>query len=436
MYSFLALGYIFLGIPLLLAGYFETEKSKAIFYTLFALNFLVGVLPLFHTSKGREIFETRYSPVLTWTALYLLYLLPVTLYSIVTIRYNFEINQLNTLIGTYLWFLPAFGLTRLIRSEREITLSRSFFNYSMLMLSGSVYLALLGGRFGFSFGEVLHYNDGTVRFFGLLGDQVSFVVLGGLFVSIIEKKVGRVLFHSGAVLLTGTRGALGSLAAGVGLYIVLGVLRGDPRYRLRRFVYGLGLVGIMVGILFGTSLGAALTNRFIDTVVFEDSVSTRLTSMKIGIDAFMSAPIFGLGVSGFPIYVSGTNVQNLFRAYLVNYTGTTSNQVIQVAVEGGVVGVILFLVTLLSIFRAFKSDARIPQAFVPLQMGGLLWAFSLIVANQTAVWFSQECLSGLILMMLAVTVEKARALAPTVSAEHVITLGSDQVVQDLDYSPT
>ena len=77
----------------------------------------------------------------------------------------------------------------------------------------TVYCNVIAVSLGFRFGEVQPTEE-MVRYFGPIGDQVGFILLLFIFKKLIERNILGALFLGGAVVATGTVGAVGTLIVG------------------------------------------------------------------------------------------------------------------------------------------------------------------------------------------------------------------------------
>jgi O-antigen ligase len=143
---------------------------------------------------------------------------------------------------------------------------------------------------------------------------------------------------------------------------------------LRKFIINT-LVIFIVGFIISTSIlgtdnSAFVSNRASSIDFQEESTATRLRYYKYGLNEFFSNPLIGVGTGNWKIQSIGLDKENI-RSYVVPYT--MHNDLLEVAVELGLIGLILYslifyftIINLWSLYHKNKSKEFI--LIIPLAL--------------------------------------------------------------------
>jgi hypothetical protein len=319
--------------------------------------------------------------------------------------------QLKALLLAAAW-LSVFGITQLLATDapRLIALSRAV-GLAAFVYSGSVYLALgLYEAGAIEFGEVRMDVDGRLRVFGPAGDHVSYLTAYFLTRSLALGDPLGAVFHAGALLLTGTRGAAFCALVG-GLFVW---------WRKRRF----GLAspwsiprvlwwGLVVGVA-GAWVLRPLAETLLARVATVDAIAgtgiERLGSIQLGWLVFLGRPLLGFGFNGFRDAVAGFDPSVYFTRSAETLTALAANQTTQVAADGGVLGLLLlgwFFAVVVRGALARPGDGVDPAlARHVLSLQGIVVAT--VVGNQFAVYLLAGSSSGYFFLIAAAASVQAR----------------------------
>jgi hypothetical protein len=249
-----------------------------------------------------------------------------------------------------------------------------------LSVYASIFLYLL---VGIHFGEVQD-TGGMVRYFGPLGDQVGFIIVLFCIRELIAGRMLHVAFYGGAIFATGTRGALLALVVSLVMFL-LSHRKAEtvsPKWiKIAGFVVGAGVL---------LSFGAIMLTRFTDVEMLKTGLTQRTLSMGLGWKVFMANILTGVGYSGFRFAALEYNPESLFATFVENVITNTSNQLIQVATDAGLPGLIVFILLMVSCYSTLKSaETSAPYELKDTFTAGRIWLVSLLIGNQTAVWMLQ-----------------------------------------------
>jgi O-antigen ligase len=275
-----------------------------------------------------------------------------------------------------------------------------------LIVTASVYLSALFHVVGLRFGEILEFSDGTFRAFGPLGDQVGFLLVLPVLMSLVGSRPIMFGIHLGALLLTATRGAVLCVIVGMIAYLLL-VATGSIRASRKRLRWSVAAVAVG-GLVWLSPLSAVLMGRLSDP-------SLRLMAMEMGISAVQDRPLLGSGFNGFGNSRPAVAEDWFTPAQAENGLSRTMNQYIQTAADGGVVALAFLLLFVLSTSRNALRVIRWRSA-TPELVALQLWLIAVLAGNQGALWLLSNTSSGFFIFAVAGLAARASALAVSETA--------------------
>jgi O-antigen ligase len=383
-------------IPILVGISFTSEEGEKQLYS--RLIFLICLMNIpFIIIKGfsnsLQIPGLLGVKAFRWGAIFFLILFTVTYFSdAVEIRTSFEIHQMRSVISLFAWCLPAISIYFLVDSRADFLLVIKLVLIGFFLISVSVYLALILNFLGIEFGEVMHKAVGPGRYFGPLGDQVGFISATAGIIAIVYRRFLESTFHLGAVLATGTRGALIVFLLGVVLWLYHEIFSKKEK------------------ICILSPIGDILFARVFEQKFLEIGYSIRLTSFKLAAAVFLENPFFGVGGGNFFFSAYDMRGDLLFDKFFENYLSTTSNQLLQVLVETGIIGAVFFILmivySLLTIRERYYRDIDSKKYAQAILIVGL----ANVLANQAAVWFLVYSITYLFISILVCAAIKLRYL--------------------------
>ncbi len=385
---------------------FTVGDARVRIYDLVLLVIAIKTVILIMVTKQRIYIHSVYKAVVIY--------MTILLCSTVVDYYKFDGALLSGEIIAFLRFLSQvsilFVLALSIRNQSQLKMSK-ILDYIGYFVAATVYLGFLFFAAGITFGEVIQYTEGGVRYFGPLGDQVGFVLLFFIYKTFLDRHIIGLLFLTGALLASGTRGAIVSLLIGL---VVMGWSRREIISLTTKRVFGVIAVLAVFGslmILFNVGdLRTRSTGSLDSTTLFQ-----RFLTAKLAFRVWWDHPFIGVGYTGFRYVASDYGAFRLFAENFSSspvhmlapaFIATAGNQYLQVATDGGIVALVSFIWMATMCLRTLKSATRYPeQGIHNLCLAGYIWLVSLLIGNQTAAWMLPASLiSSLLWLVLGLAV--------------------------------
>ncbi|MBX7142932.1 MAG: O-antigen ligase family protein [Oligoflexia bacterium] len=406
----LYLFYLFVLVQVLLSIFFLSDQNdRWSYYLLNGMQVLTTVGALLGELFRRSIFTQRRSVIVNLTILYIVYHLVQAVVLRQLPDYQIEFNLLKGIWAVVVWLFPILALSTVVRNEQDIAIFSSGLRFGTAITSFSVLTCFFANQFGIEFGEVMAFADGKIRFFGPLGDQVSYISALGLLLALSGRRVSEVALHSSAIFLTGTRGVLSVVAFGIIALAFFSIRYGGTINRRTKFRLRMGgLAAVVVGVVIAFSpMGDFLFERLLNPERFEIGFSTRSTSMSIGIDVFFDHPWFGVGYSGFSDHAHRIGGYLEFAAFDPVFLSNSANPYIEAAVNGGVFGLAIYLLIMFRALQCALRAAKLSNGLLQLPILGIsAWVIGIILGLHTAIVVQPTSLTCLYFFVCMCFVER------------------------------
>jgi len=283
-----------------------------------------------------------------------------------------------------------------LRNSKSVVNSNRMLLLLGYLIGVSIYVSALLYQFGIPFGEVQE-SEFSVRYFGPLGDQVGFIIVFFCLREFLAGNALRGLFFSGAILATGTRGVILSLAIGMAACIYV---RRRVIFSTKGWALIVGVAGITT-LLFSSGIGQMTLGRFTDIDVWGAGITQRILTMSLALKVVSERWMTGVGFNGFRHVVFSYNPEFQFDLFPENLIVNASNQYLQVATDAGIIGLIVFLFLMFQCFRVLKVAGKCAKGNLEVSfIAGQAWLFSLLIGNQSAVWIAHGSLISCLLWIL------------------------------------
>ena len=380
---------------LLLGAYFATG-APALQLGMYGIC-LVAVLP----HVGPFIGSFRRNPANLWLVLLFFALAVSTFAALARVPSNVVTLEAKALAATAVWasiYIVTFSSPRTSGDVHRLT---GWIGSTCLIITASVYLSALLHVMGFHFGEVLEFSNGTFRAFGPLGDQVGFLLVLPVLMSLVGSRPIMFGVHLGALLLTATRGAVLCVVVGVVVYGLL-VAFGRIQATRKHLLWGMAAAVVGAGVWL-SPISDVLMGRLSDP-------SLRLMAMEMGISAVQENPVLGSGFNGFANSRPAVAEDWFIPLQAENGLSRTMNQYIQTTTDGGIVALACLL---FFVFSAGRNALRVIswRSATPELVGLQLWLIAVFVGNQGSLWFLSNTGAGFFIFAVAGLAAKASTLA-------------------------
>ncbi len=348
-------------------------------------------------------------PVYSVVVLFLITLLVTTLIAYYKLGREIFISEMVSFLRFLSQISVCFLLAHSLRTAQQLNIVQKWVGFIGYVIAASIYFTLVLRPIGFQLGEV-QATETTVRYFGPLGDQVGFILLFGFFKEFLAHKVLGTLFFGGALVATGTAGAL--VALGVGLMALVIHMQKSIGHVGRRAFPLLGVFCVSAGVLMWWDLGS-LRSRLESGVLFSFSGMQRLLAIEIALEIFLDNFFTGVGYTGFRYMAYNYGGEEMFfeqvGGFTPNYVATTGNQYLQIAADGGICALLSFFGMVMIFLRTLKTRMRDLSRERDIFFGaGYIWLVSLMIGNQTAVWLTPSSLIGYLLWIILALAVAAR----------------------------
>ena len=304
--------------------------------------------------------------------------------------------QAKGLAATVVWASIYVVVFSSVTSSSSATRLTRWIDAACLVLAASVYLSVVGHVIGLPLGEVIEVQNGGVRAFGPLGDQVGFVLVLPALASLVAARPWMVGVYVGALLLTATRGAILCLLVGV---IAYALMLASGRVRVRSRLAGIAASILVAILVWASPISRVLMDR-VSEGTGEGSYSMRLLAMAAGVEVARENAAVGLGFNGFGSARRAAYEDWLNPESAENGLSRTSNQYLQTATDGGVPALLLLLLFVLCTGRNAWRVAAWRDA-TPYLLGSQLWLVAVFAGNHGSLWLLSNTATGFFVFAVA-----------------------------------
>lgn len=283
----------------------------------------------------------------------------ITVYDMVSCLYaDCPTPGIRSALLSIFCFTSYFVLRKLFSSERT---TRTILQGSYLPVGAALLLAVCSffifrqSVLNVGFQDTYHFRF-LFRPLGYITNvwaEVLLVLLG--WVCLVRRYSGLFIFLTvQAILFSFSRGAYIAL----GIYMVTWLLFVKPkREKLRLLAVSIVAI-ILTGIFFPNEMRTTLQMNY--TTSQQQSTEGRITATQVGWDAFRQHPLFGYGNGNYTFAVD----QTLNQDSTLPYTSYAPNILVQLLIEKGIIGILLYLLLALAICQTILKRRKQPESYM------------------------------------------------------------------------
>jgi O-antigen ligase len=264
------------------------------------------------------------------------------------------------------------------------------------VINGLVYFAIINTLmvyYTFFFGQLrllgeVSYRGDIVRAFGLMGDQLPWVLSFFALHALYSKKTSLFLFFTIGILMGASVGATIVLSVSSLIYVI-------KEKRLNRSFYvkaGFSMV-LFIILLFSPSLfnkiGFVQRYNQGDFAGIESATTGhRLKAISKALHNIAEKPILGYHNYSATMFNKYDRLLYDYEKGNLTYLTTPNNQLLAVICDYGFIGFILFFFFIYELIKIVKNKCLIlPTHLDAFKKSAYLWLIVFILFNQSATWF-------------------------------------------------
>jgi hypothetical protein len=275
-----------------------------------------------------------------------------------------------------------------LRSPTEVTKAWRLLRAMGYLAAVSVGVSFVAWFLGMAFGEVQSGEEVT-RWFGPVGDEVGFVLVFFALWEAAARQWSRAGLLGAAVLLTGTRGALMTLAVGVGaLWVNAGGLLPLGR---RRVALGMAVVVAVLAVVWVADPGQ-VRQRFLSSQMLGQGLAQRTETMWTALRMLADFPVLGVGFQGFRLLKDSYDHDARRLTSDGHVASNAANQYLQTAIDGGGVALAAFVAVMWRAVNVVSGQADGRWRVAAAASASWLWA--LLLGAQTVAWLLPSSVIG------------------------------------------
>ena len=338
-----------------------------------------------------------------------------TIFFSLLINNGYEENNLDffkSLKGTFSYstwpLIFLLSATENISKKDSIRFNKLLWVIGYVMAANTIIPVIIYFLTGNLIGEFI-VQDGSIRSFGFLSDQVGFALVYFIILSIFEKKYFIVLLFIASILVTGTRGAI--VFAFIALiYSFISQNNYDVYLKNLSNVIKRGAVILFIlsiaWISFGETIGNVILLRF-DGESIEGTSWQRIGAAQAGVTLFLENPFFGVGFGKFKELVyNNSDLSNKFDYHSTltkeeNMRGyaNAQNEFANILVNGGLFSLVAVILFIYNVLKNIRLKIRLmdnPRYY----MVAFIFLISAFFVIQTAVYIFNPGITSFFILIL------------------------------------
>lgn len=338
-----------------------------------AILFLIS-LPTFRIKKEWDV------PILLFIALVLFSSLTTYLFYP---EYTLRALSVSSQVTIDLGLLLLIGKSNLRSKDLNIL----FYNLLIFIIINTLFVFISYFYPNFSPVLMISYGHNYSRAFGIMGDQLPYLISFFLFYSLLKDNLFLFSFFIVGIILTSSITA-SFIALMLVLYYILIVKKSSLTKHILLLVFVIiSLTITSYSALYNLGVFQRLSSGLYGP---QTNLIWRILSFENGIDMFLMSPISGYGYGVYSYLVTDTMVTSISGLPIdsaIKILSTTSNQFLQMLVETGVLGLLAFIYLLYGFYKiSFFRDPLPKKDLRDLVLAINGWVIVLPLTALSAVW--------------------------------------------------
>lgn len=298
--------------------------------------------------------------------------------------------------------------TEELSKKESIRFNKLLWTIGYITAANTVIPAVIYFLTGNIIGEFI-INNGSIRSFGFLTDQVGFALVYFVVLSVYEKKYLSALFFLISILVTGTRGAI---VFAIMALIVVFVFQKQKNISSQKIFYVVkrGSIIFLFLAIAWFSFGDKISNMIalrIDDESIENTSLQRLGAMESGLALFYESPFFGVGFGKFSELVyNDSQLSNKFTFDMMltkeeNMRGYANpqNEFINILVNGGIFSLIIVTLFIYNVLKNIRAKIKVMNN-PDHQIVAFIFIILAVFLIQTSVYIFNSGIISLITLIL------------------------------------
>ena len=239
-------------------------------------------------------------------------------------------------------------------------------------------------------------DDGIIRSFGFMGDEISMFLTLFLYMELVKKNLYGFFIFLAAIMCTGSIGATITTVSLIVYHFCINLKFNQALFT--KAILSVSLFFFLL-ILFSSQLQQiSVVARINQNLSGPDGGGTgqlRMLSLLNGLEMFMKRPFFGVGYGSYANNVMANYTGVIESSGVVmsestagNILGSTFNPFLQIVCEAGLVGLAFFTYLIINFFKLLKTkldtNSVVVQNFREASYG---WMLVFIITCLSANWF-------------------------------------------------
>lgn len=316
-----------------------------------------------------------------------------TFYSYINFPHIFDtVITVNFQLVLILFLIIYYNISPLTFSEiKKASRALNIFGITLLFFQFLSYV-------GLSVTDTQEISSGSSRYFGIIGDQEAW--LFSLFAFLNFRRSSYVVFlvFFIGLLLTGSLGAtVIFILALIWKYLL------DLPKSLRLIYTAIIILVIPLGFKIAPYVNLPVVSRLFDDALTDDgALGHRIAALENASGEILRKLVLGFGSFAGEMVYQYDDTLSIYEKGKLTYLATSNNQILDVVLNYGIVGLIFFVTFIFSTIKYIKPVGYILNYDFYFMFNRLfyLWFITFLIFNQSSIWFIPGSYIFLVLTLL------------------------------------